>query len=279
MSDYNYIIGSLFGLILFLVILGNFGAADDIYGDRFDVYDSELGENPSPTAESSFDIERLRFNPEVPQPDNQFEVGPLGSDLIVKSDSIEERSELVYGWNGNTSDGNVTLGDSELPSDDEYGYIVWDVTERTDEFAFTLEDDVNVDIRYRDANGFEQELSTATTPDTYEINFSGDGLYDGSGNELANLEVFQLAFTSEDASADVGGGEFTSQTSIFNLFGPVEVVARYLVAFFDGTFEIANIFVSYIDFTTEIPGMLGSFLRFYMGIFIPVLLIKELWLG
>ena len=267
---------------MFLIILGNMGAADDIYGDEFYVYDSGEGELPPSNVNNSFDIDSIRYTPNVREPEFNVNVDGLESDRILTEDSINVSEGTVYSWDGTESDGDVSLGEGEFPDDNLFGYVVWDVSHRSDEFYFDVTDAENVDVRIRDDVCGEREIRVLSgeSENTYVLDFSGEDYLDAeTGEECDNIEDFQLVFESEDASADVGGGNFAEETSIFNFFQPLEVFARYFQSASSSAVEVARMMIGYVEFAASVPGLVGSFLRFYMGILVPVIILKELWFG
>lgn len=274
MSDYRYIIGSLFGMALFLLILGNMGAADDIYGDDYVVIDSNNypdGDVP----EHDFDVDRIRFTPNVPE-QRFVQSSSFGTDEIFQRDEVDISSNNVVGWTGLENDGGFYFQNhSSIEANDTgFGYLTLDVEDRFDTVSIPFTTNFlggdPVGFWVEDVNGTVREV-TGGSP--REIDLSGDSTSDDTGEQLANIKYLGIAINGEDASADLGGGNVNAETGAFVAIG------NFLNFLLSSTYEAGTIVAGYIAFTASVPGLLGTVMRIYIGIFLPVFLIKEFWIG
>lgn len=251
MSDYNYIMGSLFGIALFLLILGNLGAADDIYGDDFVVVDTEIEED-YPT-DYDFDIDRIRFTPNV---DSLRAISSEGvsQNLLINSSNMttDDQNRLV--WDGNGSQ----------------GVAFYDVEAREDEIY----------IEYYDGGGFFQTNTVGFR--VYDVNgemldLTGDNNIDLSGEaypDLDNIAELEILISDQDSWADLTG--FTDYNPNRNA---LELIADYIGYALAALVELPAMVAGYVAFVSALPGFMGTVLRIFIGLFLLVFIVKEFWVG
>lgn len=267
MSDYDYIVGSLFGLAVFMVILGNLGGADDIYGDDFVVIDSgELNESEVPSS-YDFDVDKIRFTPDVQQVRTYTSDGLVQEEIISSSAIKINESGRIY-WNGSQNDLN-----------ESYGYVKFNTTERTDVIFLQFFNSAylfgnNVGFFITDENNNTVEL-TGGSPRGIDLSGVGGfednqnvGVYDG----LNNIEVLEIRLDDTESWVDIDGYKGQDEDLL-------EVIVAFLVNSLKSIAELGKMVVGYLSFTAAVPGLLGTFLRLYMGIFLLVFIVKEFWIG
>ena len=257
MSDWGYIVGGLFGIAMFMIILGNMGAADDIYGDDFVVIDSNSMPQDEIPSDYDFDVDRIRFTPEF----GEVELSSRGfdnQDIINQSEvTTDNESRLI--WTGNTND----RGDDE-------GYVVLNSSERTDTVYIRFFDSggiinpTQVGFFVEDSSGQIQEL-TGGSP--RRIDLSGD-----SYDNLGNIENVEIRITG-DSWVDLSGFENSDPRPTG---GVLSLLYQLLVQFFSSFAELGKMVVGYLAFAAALPGLLGTFVRIYLGIFFVVFVLKEI---
>jgi len=251
LSDYNYIMGSLFGIALFLLILGNLGAADDIYGDDFVVVDT--GKEEDYPTDYDFDIDRIRFTPEVDALDAIRSQG-LSQQRVINSSNITLDDQNRLRWDGNGTE----------------GFVIYDVADRDD----------TIYIEWFDAGGFFYTNTVGIfveDVDENRLELTGDNSIDLSGEaypNLQNIEELEIRLTDVDSWADISG--FTDYNPNRNA---LELIADYLRYALASLVELPAMVAGYVAFVSALPGFLGTVLRIFIGIFLLVFIVKEFWLG
>jgi len=277
MSDYTYIVGGLFGLAVFMLILGNMGAASDIYGDEFVVINSNTMEADEIPSSYDFDVDRIQFTPDFLQSssDSYVSEGLKQSEIINGSEINFTESNRIY-WTGIDNDLNQSNG-----------YVNFNVTDRFDIIYLRFYDSGfffrTVNTYITDENGTTREvvggspraidLSGRGDAEVFEPDEQGDGLSSGSYDDLGNIEVVKVEIT--DVESYVNIGNFASETDS----GLIELGIIYIGNIIQSIRELGSMFLGYLYFAAQVPGLLGTVLRLYIGIVVSVVVVKEFWIG
>ena len=243
----QYVIGSGMMLVIVAWMVGPGGAAPTLLPEK------DVGPNGT-----DFNTSRLSFQPSFPEPPVYDTQGLENTPLIANS-SIEFNGTILS-WDGTTNDKGV-----------DEGYIIFNVTERSDTVALELSD----------ASGFFEQRSigfflTDTENNTFELeNLQDVELVDLSGDEYGreNIEGFEIKINNVDSTVDVGGQDVTAETGFFNS------IIDFLQFGYNGTTAIFSLLGSYVEFALLLPAGIGYIVLGYLGVMVSYLLLKEGWIG
>jgi len=239
--------------IVFLLIMANFGAADDIYGDEFVVIDSSTMDDPP--QDYDFDLDSLKFTP-------SYQTGTVKSSPL-RNQSVIYSANISYG-----DDGRLRAKENA-----SFGEVAYDVVGRDD----------NVFLPY-DNNAFFQDNTQFLLSEQVPPNNTREGItsipYDEVvgdspiGLNLENQSTLLIGIDGgSDAFVDVSGGYVETDSGFF------DAAARTLNNATLAVVEVPRMIGGYIGFTLAVPGLLGTVLRLYFGVLLTILLVDLIWIG
>jgi len=252
--QYDFLMANFLAAIMFLILMANFGAADDIYGDDFVVIDST--DNPSAINQNyDFDLDSIKFTPSY-------------ESATIKSSPLRN-SSIIY-------TANMTFGDDGILTAKEgapFGEVAYDVSTRTDTVYLPYDNDAY----FSDNTQFL--LSEQTPP-----NNTREGITSISYDEIVGDSPIALNLENQstmvlgidggnEAYIDVSGGAVSTDTGLFDAIGRTLNNATLAVV------EVPRMIGGYIDFTLSVPGLLGTLLRLYFGVLLTILLVDLIWVG
>lgn len=272
MGEYSYIVGGLFGLALFMVILGNLGAANDIYGDDFIVIDSEEMSEEEIPSNYDFDIEKIRFTPNFFEADEETILSQgLNRNNIINGSEIRYTEEERIYWTGNENDLNQSNG-----------YVNFNVSDRYDTLYLRFNDASlffrTVNTYVTDVNGTTKEV-TGGSPRPIDLSGVGEDISEeedgiaGGYEDLDKIEVLKIEITNTDSWVSIGNFARSTESGI------IELSVIYLGNIIQSIREVISMLIGYLEFTAAVPGVIGTILRLYVGILILVVIAKEFWIG
>lgn len=253
MVQYDFLMANFLAAIMFLLIMSNFGAADDIYGDDFVVIDSTDMENPP--SDYDFDLDSIKFTPSY-------------QSASVQSSPLRNGS-LIYS-------ANMTFGEDGLLKAEDgtaFGEVAYDVTSREDTIFLTYSNNAY----FSDNTQFllsEQVPPNNTREGITSIPYDeivGDSPI---GLNLENRSTLLIGIQGgTDAFVDVSGGAVSTDSGFFDAAGRTLNNATLAVV------EVPRMIGGYMNFVLSVPGLLGSLLRLYFGVLLTILLVDLIWVG
>lgn len=266
MANAKFYVGNFAIISIILIMLGSMGMANDIYGDDFKVYDT--GQDEEDPGGNSFDIDRIRYSPDLVDPLGTVEQDPLTEEDEITRDSIEEIGPTRFTWDG-------TLNEQ----DDEVGVLQVDVEDRTDVYTVSYFEEGSWGF-----SGSVGAVMVDSEENTENIQFStfasresGTQELDFSGQEYGfdNVEVVEFYVSSEDSWFDTSGNvdDVSGWTETF------DALNNFIINSYRYITEVPSMVAGYIAFTLAVPGTLGTFLRLYIGGLFFVFIVLELWIG
>lgn len=252
MVEYSFLMANFLSAIMFLVILSNFGAASDIYGDEFVVINSAEMEDPPENYD--FDLEQLRFNPEY-------------EPSTIRSSSLTD-NELINSSNITFDDGS---GQIKVAEGETEGLVAYDIASRSNTLYLPYSHEA-----------FFAENVVFKASDQVPPNNTIEGIRSISYTELEGdspIEINQSAYSTlridlrEQAYVDVSGGVVSTNQGFFEVAGTTLTNAARAVT------EVPLIIAGYISFTLQVPGLLGTILKLYFGLLLSIMLVDLIWIG
>lgn len=266
MVQYDFLMANFLAAIMFLLIMANFGAADDIYGDEFVVIDST--NNPDALDKDyDFDLDSIKFTP-------SYDTGRLQSTPL-------KNGSVIY-------TANMTFGDDGRLSPKEgapFGEVAYDVAARDD----------TVFLPY-DNNAFFSDNTQFLLSEQVPPNNTREGVTSIPYDEIVGDSPIGLNLENQSTlliGIEGGTGAYVSVegTSVEPSSGITESVLDTVTFDFYSTaanaiknatlaiVEVPRMIGGYIDFTLSVPGLLGTLLRLYFGVLLTILLVDLIWLG
>lgn len=250
-------------------MLGTFGMANDIYDQELNIYDSAEGESPDSSYTNNFDMDRIRYSPDIRAGQTSQ---PLTTDsLISNSDTLEIITKTQISYNGGTINDTSTYSEFNVATGNfgyDYAIAQYNVTDRQDELLVTTRPN-NADYIYITAvNNGEPVYSVNAGQGSDNIDLSG------SKYNASNVELVEFIMVDDTSTVSLSGNfEETGVTGLANS------LIRFLSTSYDYIAEVPSLLLGYIAFTLAIPGTLGTFLRLYIGALLFVFVVLELWIG
>lgn len=239
--------------IVFLLIMANFGAADDIYGDEFVVIDSSVEDDPPQNYD--FDVDSLKFTP-------QYDTGQIKSSPL-RNESILYTANMSFGDDGrlrakeNTSFGEVAY---DVAARDDIVFLPYDNNAFfTDNTQFLLSEQVPPNNTREGITSIPYDEIVGDSP---------------IGLNLENQSTLLIGINGgSDTYVDVSGGTIGTDSGFF------ETASRTLNNATLAVVEVPRMIGGYISFTLAVPGLLGTVLRLYFGVLLTILLTDLIWIG
>lgn len=252
--QYDFLMANFLAAIMFLVIMANFGAADDIYGSDFVVIDST--ENPDALEQDyDFDLDSIKFTPSYQSA--RIQSSPLKNGSIIYS------ANMSFG-----DDGTLTVKDGA-----PFGEVAYDVASRSDTVFLPYDNNAYF------ADNTEFLLSEQVPPNNTRAGITSITYNEVVGDSpvglnLENQSTMVLGIDGgSGAFIDVSGGTVSTDSGFFDTVGRTLNNATLAVV------EVPRMIGGYIDFTLSVPGLLGTLLRLYFGVLLTILLVDLIWLG
>lgn len=232
------------GLIIVIVawMVGPGGAAPTLLPEK------DVGPNGT-----DFNTSRLSFQPEFPEPPVYDSQG-LSSDEVISNSSVDFNNSKVY-WDGTTNDRG-----------ENYGYIVFNVSNRTDTIVLDGYDATG----FFGANGYEYY---ATNADNETFLLLEDTQDLGGGEFSSNYIKFEIRILDVDSYVDVAGQEASPETGFF------DSVVNFIQFGYRSITGIFGLLGSYVAFALLLPAGIGYIALGFLGVMIAYLLLKEGWIG
>lgn len=207
---------------------------------------------------TEFNTSRLSFKPEFPERP-VYDSPALTEKDVIENSSIEFNGSRVS-WDGTTNDRG-----------EEYGYISFNVSNRTDKIAFELydasgffsRDSVGIFLTNED----NETISLTTLKDVKVVDLSG------AEYDTDNIEVLEIRVGNVDSWVDVSGQDVTAETGFF------DSIVDFIQFGYQSLTAMFSLLGAYIEFALLLPGGIGYIVLGYLGVMVSYLLLKEGWIG
>lgn len=262
MPNAKFYVGNFTVIIIALLILGNLGMANDIYGDDLQIYDSSIEEEDP--GGNSFDIDRIRYSPDIRIP---TETDPLTEDMILnQTDTLEILTDTRISYDGETIEDTETWSEFEADGTNyghDYAAAQYDVSDRHDSIIINIFGEEGDPVFITGVKDDEQVKSQQLEVGT------------GWTGNLNEVDVFEVIIVDESTEVDFSGERLDEG----GITGAANIFIRFITTSYDYIAELPSLMWGYIGFTLAIPGLLGTFMRLYIGALFFVFIVLELWIG
>lgn len=244
----QYVVGSTLTLLILAWMLGPGGAANTLMPEK------DVGPNGT-----DFNTSRLSFKPDLPQPVT-ITGEKVTNQKVISNSSVQINGTKIY-WNGSTNDRG-----------EDYGYIVFDVENRTDTVALEYNDasgffqTPSIGFSVKDANNESGVLST-TRGSPQVIDLSGEDL------EGVNIVELEIRVSLKDSWVDVGVEDVEADTGFFS------TAVDYIQFALNSVTEAFKTLAAYIEFAVILPGGIGYIVLGFMAVLVAYLILDKAWVG